>query len=94
MMPRMAEKTMETIVNLCKRRGIVFQSSEIYGGLRSAWDWGPLGVELKRNVKAEWWRSMVQNRDDVVGLESSILMSPKVWEASGHVDTFTDPLVE
>ena len=85
---------METIVNLCKRRGIVFQSSEIYGGLRSAWDWGPLGVELKRNVKAEWWRSMVQNRDDVVGLESSILMSPKVWEASGHVETFTDPLVE
>ena len=94
MMPRMAEVTMETIVNLCKRRGIVFQSSEIYGGLRSAWDWGPLGVELKRNVKAEWWRFMVQMRDDVVGLESSILMSPKVWEASGHVETFTDPLVE
>ena len=90
----MAAVTMETVVNLCKRRGIVFQSSEIYGGLRSAWDWGPLGVELKRNVKAEWWRSMVQNRDDVVGLESSILMSPKVWEASGHVETFTDPLVE
>ena len=94
MMPRMAEVSMETIVNLCKRRGIVFQSSEIYGGLRSAWDWGPLGVELKRNVKAEWWRFMVQGRDDVVGLESSILMSPKVWEASGHVETFTDPLVE
>ena len=85
---------METIVNLCKRRGIVFPSSEIYGGLRSAWDWGPLGVELKRNVKNEWWRSMVHGRDDVVGLESSILMSPKVWEASGHVATFTDPLVE
>jgi len=85
---------METIVNLCKRRGIVFPSSEIYGGLRSAWDWGPLGVELKRNVKTEWWRSMVHGRDDVVGLESSILMSPKVWEASGHVATFTDPLVE
>jgi glycyl-tRNA synthetase len=85
---------METIVNLCKRRGIVFASSEIYGGLRSAWDWGPLGVELKRNVKNEWWRSMVHGRDDVVGLESSILMSPKVWEASGHVATFTDPLVE
>ena len=94
MMPRMADVSMETVVNLCKRRGIVFQSSEIYGGLRSAWDWGPLGVELKRNVKAEWWRYMVQSRDDVVGLESSILMSPKVWEASGHVDTFTDPLVE
>jgi glycyl-tRNA synthetase len=85
---------METIVNLCKRRGIVFPSSEIYGGLRSAWDWGPLGIELKRNVKNEWWRTMVHLRDDVVGLESSILMSPKVWEASGHVETFTDPLVE
>ncbi|MGH2752224.1 MAG: glycine--tRNA ligase [Actinomycetota bacterium] len=85
---------MDTIVNLCKRRGIVFPSSEIYGGLRSAWDWGPLGVELKRNVKNEWWRAMVHSRDDVVGLESSILMSPKVWEASGHVATFTDPLVE
>jgi glycyl-tRNA synthetase len=85
---------METIVNLCKRRGIVFPSSEIYGGLRSAWDWGPLGVELKRNLKSEWWRAIVHARDDVVGLESSILMSPKVWEASGHVETFTDPLVE
>jgi glycyl-tRNA synthetase len=90
----MSDISLETVVNLCKRRGIVFQSSEIYGGLRSAWDWGPLGVELKRNVKAEWWRSMVHLRDDVVGLESSILMSPKVWEASGHVETFTDPLVE
>ncbi|MFN2388508.1 MAG: glycine--tRNA ligase [Actinomycetota bacterium] len=90
----MERASLDTIVNLCKRRGIVFQSSEIYGGLRSAWDWGPLGVELKRNVKAEWWRSMVHERDDVVGLESSILMSPKVWEASGHVATFTDPLVE
>ena len=86
--------SMDTIVNLCKRRGLVFPSSEIYGGLRSAWDWGPLGIELKRNVKAQWWYSMVQVRDDVVGLESSILMSPKVWEASGHVATFTDPLVE
>jgi glycyl-tRNA synthetase len=85
---------MDTIVNLCKRRGIVFPSSEIYGGLRSAWDWGPLGVELKRNVKNEWWRTMVHLRDDVVGLESSILMSPRVWEASGHVATFTDPLIE
>jgi glycyl-tRNA synthetase len=90
----MPDVSLETIVNLCKRRGIVFQSSEIYGGLRSAWDWGPLGVELKRNIKAEWWRFMVQLRDNVVGLESSILMSPKVWEASGHVETFTDPLVE
>jgi glycyl-tRNA synthetase len=90
----MANNTMDAVVNLCKRRGIVFQSSEIYGGLRSAWDWGPLGVELKRNVKAAWWRSMVHLRNDVVGLESSILMSPRVWEASGHVATFTDPLVE
>jgi glycyl-tRNA synthetase len=86
--------SIDTIVNLCKRRGIVFPSSEIYGGLRSAWDWGPLGIELKRNVKNEWWRAVVHMRDDVVGLESSILMSPKVWEASGHVATFTDPLVE
>jgi glycyl-tRNA synthetase len=90
----MSGVTIDTIVNLCKRRGIVFPSSEIYGGLRSAWDWGPLGIELKRNVKNEWWRSMVHERDDVVGLETSILMSPKVWEASGHVATFTDPLVE
>ncbi|HEX2049675.1 MAG TPA: glycine--tRNA ligase [Actinomycetota bacterium] len=90
----MAGASLDTIVNLCKRRGIVFPSSEIYGGLRSAWDWGPLGVELKRNVKNEWWRAMVHLRGDVVGLESSILMSPSVWEASGHVETFTDPLVE
>jgi glycyl-tRNA synthetase len=90
----MAELSIDTVVNLCKRRGVVFQSSEIYGGLRSAWDWGPLGIELKRNVKNEWWRSMVHLRDDVVGLESSILMSARVWEASGHVETFTDPLVE
>jgi glycyl-tRNA synthetase len=90
----MADVSIDTIVNLCKRRGVVFPSSEIYGGLRSAWDWGPLGIELKRNVKNEWWRAMVHERNDVVGLESSILMSPKVWEASGHVATFTDPLVE
>jgi hypothetical protein len=92
--PHMPAPSVEAIVNLCKRRGIVFPSSEIYGGLRSAWDWGPLGIEIKRNVKAQWWRSMVHRRGDVVGLESSILMSPKVWEASGHVATFTDPLVE
>jgi glycyl-tRNA synthetase len=90
----MAAVSIDTIVNLCKRRGIVFPSSEIYGGLRSAWDWGPLGIELKRNIKNEWWRAMVHLRDDIVGLESSILMSPKVWQASGHVETFTDPLVE
>jgi len=85
---------MEAITSLAKRRGIVFQSSEIYGGLRSSWDYGPLGVELKRNVKNAWWRSMVQLRDDVVGLDASIIMSPKVWEASGHVESFSDPLVE
>src|SRR5438552_1486836 len=85
---------MEAITSLAKRRGIVFQSSEIYGGLRSFWDYGPLGVELKRNVKNAWWRRMVQLRDDIVGLESSIIMSPQVWEASGHLESFTDPLVE
>jgi glycyl-tRNA synthetase len=85
---------MEAITSLAKRRGIVFPSSEIYGGLRSFWDYGPLGVELKRNVRAAWWKHMVQERDNVVGLESSIMMSPKVWEASGHLESFTDPLVE
>ncbi len=85
---------MDRVVNLAKRRGIVFPSSEIYGGFRSTWDYGPLGVLLKRNVKDAWWRSMVQLRDDVVGLDAAILMAPKVWEASGHVATFTDPLVD
>jgi len=85
---------MEAITSLAKRRGIAFQSSEIYGGLRSSWDYGPLGVELKRNIRAAWWRSMVQLRDDVVGLDAAIIMSPKVWEASGHLEVFTDPLVE
>ena len=85
---------MEAITALAKRRGIVFPSSEIYGGLRSSWDYGPLGVEMKRNIKDAWWRSMVQLRDDVVGLDAAIIMSPKVWEASGHLEVFTDPLVE
>ncbi len=85
---------MEKVVNLCKRRGFVFPSSEIYGGFRSTYDYGPLGVLMLRNVKDEWWRSMVQLRDDVVGLDSAILMSPKVWEASGHLANFTDPLVD
>jgi glycyl-tRNA synthetase len=85
---------MDDIVSLCKRRGFVFQSSEIYGGFASCYDYGPLGVELKRNLKNEWWRSMVQERDDIVGIETSILMHPKVWEASGHVATFNDPLVD
>jgi glycyl-tRNA synthetase len=87
-------KLMERVVNLAKRRGLVFPSSEIYGGFRSTWDYGPLGVLLKRNVKEAWWRSMVQLRDDVVGIDSAILMAPRVWEASGHVATFTDPLVD
>jgi glycyl-tRNA synthetase len=87
-------KLMDRVVNLAKRRGLVFPSSEIYGGFRSTWDYGPLGVLLKRNVKDAWWRSMVQLRDDIVGLDASILMAPKVWEASGHVATFTDPLVD
>jgi glycyl-tRNA synthetase len=85
---------MTKIVSLAKRRGFVFPSSEIYGGLGSTWDYGPLGVELKRNVKDAWWRSMVRERDDVVGLDAAILMHPRVWEASGHVEGFTDPLVE
>ena len=85
---------MDEITSLAKRRGIAFQSSEIYGGLRSSWDYGPLGTELRRNIRSAWWRSMVQLRDDVVGLEASIIMSPKVWQASGHVDAFHDPLVE
>ena len=85
---------MEAITSLAKRRGIAFQSSEIYGGLRSSWYYGPLGVELKRNVRNAWWRAMVQLRDDVVGLEAAIIMSPRVWEASGHLESFTDPLVE
>jgi glycyl-tRNA synthetase len=89
-----APDRMDRVVNLAKRRGLVFPSSEIYGGFRSTWDYGPLGVLLKRNVKDAWWRSMVQMRDDVVGLDSAILMTPRVWEASGHVATFTDPLVD
>jgi glycyl-tRNA synthetase len=85
---------MDSITSLAKRRGFVFPSSEIYGGLRSSWDYGPLGVELKNNVKRAWWRSMVQLRDDVVGLDAAVIMSPKVWESSGHLEVFTDPLVE
>ena len=85
---------MEAVTALAKRRGIAFQSSEIYGGLRSSWDFGPLGTELRRNVREQWWRSTVQLRDDVVGLEAAVIMSPKVWEASGHLEVFTDPLVE
>ena len=85
---------MEKITSLAKRRGFIFQSSEIYGGLNSCWDYGPIGVELKRNVKAAWWDYMIHRRNDIVGIDCSILMSPKVWEASGHVKNFTDPLVD
>ncbi len=85
---------METIVSLCKRRGFIFQSSEIYGGTGSCWDYGPLGVELKNNVKRAWWRDNVQLRPDMVGLDASILMHPTVWKASGHLDHFTDPMVD
>jgi len=85
---------MDKILSLSKRRGFIFQSSEIYGGLGSTWDYGPLGVELKRHVKEAWWKSVVADRDDMVGLDSAILMHPRVWEASGHVENFSDPLVE
>ena len=92
--PKLTKVDMEKIVSLCRRRGFIFPSSEIYGGLSSCWDYGPLGVELKRNIKESWWRAMVQERDDMVGLDSSILMHPQVWEASGHLKGFSDPLVE
>ncbi|MFV8380725.1 glycine--tRNA ligase [Corynebacterium hindlerae] len=84
----------DSVVNLAKRRGLVYPCGEIYGGTRSAWDYGPLGVELKENIKRQWWRTFVQAREDVVGLDSSIILPRQVWEASGHVETFTDPLVE
>jgi glycyl-tRNA synthetase len=92
----MARRTdvMDTIVSLAKRRGLVYPSSEIYGGLRASWDYGPLGVELKNNVKRQWWQSMIQARDDVVGLDSCVILAREVWQASGHVETFTDPLTE
>lgn len=85
---------MQKIVSLAKRRGFVFQSSEIYGGLRSAYDFGPMGVELKRNLMNEWWRAMVHSREDIVGIDASILMHPKVWQSSGHLSSFSDPLVD
>ena len=85
---------MDRLVSLCKRRGFIFQSSEIYGGLNGCWDYGPLGVELKRNVKEAWWRNVVTSRDDMVGLDAAIIMNPRVWEASGHVGGFSDPMVD
>ena len=90
----MSELTMDTLVSLCKRRGFVYQSSEIYGGLSSAWDYGPLGVELKNNIQRFWWKQMTQLHDNIVGLDAAILMHPRVWEASGHVENFHDPLVD
>jgi glycyl-tRNA synthetase len=89
-----SEDLMDKLVSLCKRRGYIFQSSEIYGGIGSVWDYGPLGVELQRNVKEAWWRAMVHERDDIEGLDAGILMHPRVWEASGHVAGFTDPLID
>ena len=84
----------DAVVSLAKRRGFVFPSSEIYGGTRSAWDYGPLGVELKENVRRQWWRTMVQQRDDIVGLDSAVILARDVWAASGHLDAFVDPLTE
>ena len=86
--------TLDSVITLAKRRGFVFQAGEIYGGSRSAWDYGPLGVELKENIKALWWQNFVRGREDMVGLDSSIILPRRVWEASGHVETFVDPLVE
>ncbi len=90
----MALDRVDAVVNLSKRRGFVYPSSEIYGGSRSAWDYGPLGVELKENVRRQWWRSMVQGRDDIVGLDSAVILAPQVWAASGHLEAFVDPLTE
>lgn len=90
----MSDVKLEDIVSLCKRRGFIFQGSEVYGGLAGTWDYGPLGVALKRNVMQLWWKMFVDGRDDMVGVDAAILMNQKVWQASGHVDTFTDPLVE
>ena len=91
---RTMDVEMDKLVSLCKRRGFIFPSSEIYGGINGFWDYGPLGVELKRNIKEAWWRDNVQMRDDMVGLDCSIIMNPRVWEASGHVGGFSDPMVD
>src|SRR5207244_7952007 len=88
----MAADRIDSVVSLAKRRGFVFPSSEIYGGTRSAWDYGPLGVELKDNVRRQWWKAMVQQRDDIVGLDSAVILARQVWEASGHVEEFADQI--
>jgi len=90
----MSDVSMDALVNLCKARGFVYSGSDIYGGLANSWDYGPLGVELKNNIKAAWWKKFVTQRLDMVGLDAALIMNPKVWEASGHLATFTDPLVE
>ncbi|MGH3471667.1 MAG: glycine--tRNA ligase [Nocardioidaceae bacterium] len=93
-MAKRPTSSLDSVVSLCKRRGFVFPSGEIYGGTRSAWDYGPLGVELKENIKRQWWRAMVTTRDDIVGLDSAVILPTKTWEASGHLSQFTDPLTE
>ena len=85
---------MDDVVNVCKRRGFIFQSSEVYGGFAGFFDYGPLGVELRQNIKKAWWRDMVHRREDIVGVDSSIIASPQVWKASGHLDGFSDPMVD
>src|SRR6202453_1630262 len=92
--PSGEDDLIEKVVRLCRHRGFIFPSAEIYGGFRSTYDYGPLGVNMLRNVKNTWWRSMVQLRDDIVGLDAAVLSPPAVWEASGHLATFTDPLVD
>src|SRR3989344_8338925 len=88
------ENLMDKLISLCKRRGFIFPSSEIYGGIANGWDYGPLGAELKNNIKRAWWKRFVHGRDDMVGVDGSTLMNPRVWEASGHLENFTDPLVD
>ncbi|MCR4306196.1 MAG: glycine--tRNA ligase, partial [Candidatus Daviesbacteria bacterium] len=90
----MDNNLMDKIVSLCKRRGFIFPGSEIYGGMANSWDYGPLGVELKNNIKQAWWKRFVHLREDIVGIDAALIMNPKVWEASGHVANFQDPLVE
>ena len=90
----MSQAKMEDIIRLCKRRGFIYQGSDVYGGLSGTWDYGPLGVQLKRNIMNLWWRMFVDERDDMYGVDAAILMNPKVWKASGHVDTFSDPLID
>jgi glycyl-tRNA synthetase len=92
--PKASQAQMEKIVSLCKRRGFIYQSSEIYGGCGGVWDYGPLGAELKRNLRTAWWNTMTREREDVLGLDASILMNPAIWKASGHVDTFADLMRE